>query len=76
MSALIGTWPRRLLLAIGVTVVTALVMVFIASGENSNVIGGGDVMKRMFILAGLLGAAVFLLSTAFVGHAAKMVLSQ
>jgi len=71
MSALIGTWPRRLLLAIAVTVVTALVMVFLASGENSNVIGGGDVMKRMFILAGLLGAAVFFLSTAFVGHAAK-----
>ncbi|WP_321890276.1 virulence factor [Paraburkholderia bannensis] len=68
MSALIGTWPRRLGLSIFVMALVSALMLVSMNYEGRAVPGNlatGEVMKRMVILPGLLAFAVFVLSAAF-----------
>ena len=66
MRALIATWPRRLMLAIGIMLLASalmLVWMYEASQMAPQTFSSEELMKRLLILPGLLAFAVFVLTT-------------
>lgn len=74
MSVIIGTWPRRLGLAI--TIMVLMIVLIVAtmphsSGGSPQPLSTEDLMKRLVMLPGLTALAVFVLSTVLMNRPAE-----